>query len=87
MQTPEHAVQTSSQSMVRGLLLDSDRVALVSEHQIFYDRKAGLLEVLPVDLEETYRPIGITLRAHTQPSPAAKLFLEELREVAKELNR
>ena len=87
MQTPKHAVQTSSQSMVRGLLLDSDRVALVSEHQIFYDRKAGLLEVLPVDLEETYRPIGITLRAHTQPSPAATLFLEELRRVAKELKQ
>ena len=87
METPKHAVQTSSQSMVRGLLLDSDRVALVSEHQIFYDRKAGLLEVLPVDLEETYRPIGITLRAHTQPSPAASLLLEELRRVAEELKR
>jgi LysR family transcriptional regulator of gallate degradation len=85
MHTPEQAVQTSSQSMVRGLLLDSDRVALLSEHQIYYDRKAGLLEVLPVELEETYRPIGITLRAHTQPSPAALLFLDELRSVAKAL--
>jgi len=46
-----------------------------------------LLEVLPVDLEETYRPIGITLRAYTQPSPAATLFLEELRQVAEELKR
>mgnify|MGYP001113802912 CR=1 FL=1 len=85
MQTPEQAVQTSSQSMIRGLLLDSDRVALLSEHQIYYDRKADLLEVLPVELEETYRPIGITLRAQTQPSPAATLFLDELRLVAKEL--
>ncbi|EED32842.1 transcriptional regulator, LysR family [gamma proteobacterium NOR5-3] len=85
MDTPKQAVQTSSQSMVRGLLLDSDRVALLSEHQIYYDRKAGLLEVLPVELEETYRPIGITLRALTQPSPAASLFLDELRSVAKEL--
>ena len=83
MQTPQHAVQTSSQSMVRGLLLDSDRVALLSEHQIYYDQKAGLLEVLPVQLEETYRPIGITMRAQTQPSPAAVLFLDELRRVAK----
>lgn len=85
--TPEHAVQTSSQSMVRGLLLDSDRVALLSEHQIHYDRKAGLLDVLPVELKETYRPIGITMRAQTQPSPAATLFLEELRKVAQELKR
>ena len=85
MQTPKQAVQTSSQSMVRGLLLDSDRVALLSEHQIYYDRKADLLEVLPVELEETYRPIGITMRAHTQPSPAAMLFIDELRLVAREL--
>lgn len=85
MTIPEHAVQTSSLSMVRGLLLDSDRVALLSAHQIHHDRKAGLLDVLPVDLEETYRPIGITWRGRTQPSPAAQLFLEQLRRVAAEL--
>jgi len=82
METPEHAVQTSSLSMVRGLLLDSDRVALLSEHQIYYDKMFDVLDVLPVDLEETYRPMGVTMRAHTQPSPAARLFLEQLRAVA-----
>lgn len=87
MEIPKNAIQTSSQSMVRGLLLDSDRVALLSEHQIYYDRKAGLLDVLPVDLEETYRPIGITLRAQTHPSPATTLFLDELRHVASDLKR
>jgi len=46
-----------------------------------------LLEVRPVAPEETYRPIGIARRAHTQPSPAASLFLEELRRVAEELKR
>ncbi len=85
MEIPEHAVQTSSLSMVRGLLLDSDRVALLSEHQIHYDKEFGVLSALPVELAETYRPIGITMRAHTQPSPAAQLFLDELRTVAKEL--
>lgn len=86
MKTPQNAVQTSSQSMVRGLLLDSDRIALLSEHQIHYDRKAGLLDVLPVELKETYRPIGITMRAQTHPSPAATLFLNQLRKVAAELS-
>ena len=86
MDVPQHAVQTSSLSMVRGLLLDSDRVALLSEHQIFYDKQYGVLDVLPVELEETYRPIGITMRSHTQPSPAAQLFLDELRSVAAEVS-
>ncbi|MEH6583684.1 MAG: LysR family transcriptional regulator [Halioglobus sp.] len=86
MDVPAHAVHTSSLSMVRGLLLDSDRVALLSEHQIFYDKQYGVLDVLPVELEETYRPIGITMRAHTQPSPAAQLFLDEFRSVAAEVS-
>jgi LysR family transcriptional regulator, regulator for genes of the gallate degradation pathway len=86
MHVPEHAVETSSLSMVRGLLMDSNRVALLSEHQIYYDKLAGLLDVLPVDLEDTYRPIGVTMRAHTRPSPAAELFLTQLREVAAEIH-
>lgn len=85
MHQPAHSVETSSLSMVRGLLVDSDRVALLSEHQIHYDKQYGILDVLPVELKETYRPIGMTMRAHTQPSPAAQLFLEEIRIAVKEL--
>ena len=66
--------------------MDSDRVALLSEHQIYYDMQFGILDVLPVVLEDTYRPIGLTLRAHTQPSPAAELFLGFLREVSEEIH-
>ena len=86
MDIPEHSVRTSSLSMVRGLLLDSDRVALLSVHQIHYDAMNGLLGALPVELKDTYRPMGITLRTHTQPSPAAHLLIEELRAVAAELS-
>ena len=83
---PENCVETSSMSMVRGLLLESDRVALLSEHQIYYDKLYGQLDVLPVELTDTYRPIGITMRAHTKPSPAAQLFLDQLRAVAAEMH-
>jgi LysR family transcriptional regulator of gallate degradation len=87
MHVPEHAVETSSLSMVRGLLMGSERVALLSEHQIYYDKLSGLLDVLPVELEDTYRPIGVTMRAHTKPSPAAELFLEQLRKVSAEIHQ
>ncbi|WP_240945860.1 LysR family transcriptional regulator [Pseudomaricurvus alkylphenolicus] len=80
--TPEHVVETSSLSTVRGLLLESDRLALLSEHQIYYDKRYGLLTALPLQLADTYRPIGVTLRAQTEPSPAARLFLQSLRHVA-----
>ncbi len=86
MHVPRHAVETSSLSMVRGLLMDSERVALLSEHQIYYDKLSGLLDVLPVEMEDSYRPIGVTMRAHTKPSPAAELFLEQLRKVSAEIH-
>lgn len=79
---PGHSVQTSSLSMIRGLLLDSDRVALLSEHQIYYDALYGLMRPLPIVLEDTFRPMGITLRANTEPSPAARKMIENLRAVA-----
>ncbi len=82
---PPHCIETSSASMVRGLLLESDRVALLSEHQIYYDKKFGALTALPIDMQGTYRPIGITMLSHIKPSPAARLFLDKLREVAREL--
>ena len=82
---PPHAIETSSASMVRGLLLESDRVALLSEHQIYYDKKLGALTALAIDLEDTYRPIGVTMLSHVRPSPATRLFLDNLRSVAKAL--
>ncbi len=83
--SPEHAVETSSLSTVRGMLLESDRIALLSEHQIYYDQKYNVLTVLPLELKDTYRPIGVTMRSHTAPSPAAQLFLDSLRSVAEAL--
>jgi LysR family transcriptional regulator of gallate degradation len=82
---PGHAIHTSSLSMVRGLLMSSNRVSLLSKHQIYYDQTSGLLDVLPVEMNDTYRSIGITMRRHTKPSPAAQLFLYKLREVAEGL--
>ena len=79
---PSQIVETSSISTIRGLLLESDRVALLSRHQAFYDEQAGLLVALPIRLEGTWRPIGITTRAHTTPSPAARLFIDCLRRLA-----
>lgn len=79
---PARIIETSSLSTIRGLLLDSDRLALLSRHQVHYDEAAGLLATLPLRLAGTMRPIGITVRANTTPSPAASLFMEALRAMA-----
>ncbi len=85
LEAPEHIIETSSLSTVRGLLLESNRIALLSEHQIYFDQKFGMLTTLPIELEDTFRPIGVTMRAHTELSPASYLFLRCLRHVATEL--
>ncbi len=82
---PKHAIETSSLSTLRGLLLESDRIALLSAHQIYYEKQYGLLQPLNIELEDSDRPIGVTMRANTSLSPAAELFLQHLRKVAQSL--
>ena len=79
---PRRIVETGSLSAARGLLLEGDWLALLSVHQVQLDLDAGLLAKLPVRLEGTFRPIGMTLRAHTTPSPAARAFMDVLRRIA-----
>jgi LysR family transcriptional regulator of gallate degradation len=82
---PAHTIETSSLTTIRALLLESDHISLLSDHQIYYDKLFGLLRSLPIELKDTYRPIGVTMHARVQLSPAAQLFLESLREVVSSL--
>jgi LysR family transcriptional regulator of gallate degradation len=76
---PAQVIETGSLSMARGLLLESDRLALLSTHQVQLDQDAHLLATLPISLEQTSRPIGITRRSNSTPSPAALVFMDILR--------
>lgn len=84
---PSHVVETSSLVMLRGLLMESDRVSTRSRHQIMYEEQSGLLATLPVDLPETRLPIGITTRARSVLAPAVESFIKELRDVAEEITK
>jgi LysR family transcriptional regulator of gallate degradation len=82
---PQHVVETSSLVMLRGLLMESDRVTVLSRHQIRFDEQGGLLAALPFQLRGTERPIGMTRRKSGTLSPATTLFMEEVRTAAAEL--
>lgn len=84
LQLPLHVIETSSLSMLRGLLLESDRVTILSRHQIRFEEQAGLLATLPFQLSGTERPVGITRRRIGALSPAAELFIAEFRSAAAE---
>ena len=84
---PSHVVETSSLVLLRGLLVESDRVSTRSRHQILYEEQSGLLATLPVDLPESRFPIGITTRARSVLAPAVEMFIEELRKVAQQVSK
>ena len=81
---PEHVIETSSMTLLRGLLLESDRITVLSRHQIHFEEQAKLLAALPFELSGTERPFGMTRRRIGALSPAAELFVDEVRTAARE---
>ena len=83
LQLPLHVIETSSLVMLRGLLLESDRLTVLSRHQIRFEEQSGLLATLPFELSGTTRPFGMTRRRIGALSPAAELFAGEFRAAAR----
>ncbi|WP_068111046.1 LysR family transcriptional regulator [Tropicimonas marinistellae] len=81
---PKRLLEVSSHASLRSILSGSDRVALISRRQIRFEEEAGLLTVLPIELDEASRTIGIVTRSDWEPSQTQKLFIRELRKVALE---
>lgn len=80
---PASLVESSSLNLIRGLLLESDRLTLISEHQIQHEKHMGL-EPLPIDMEYTGRPIGLTFRRNWRPTSTQKMFIQYVRETCRE---
>lgn len=82
LQSPLHVIETSSLVLLRGLLLESDRLTVLSRHQIHFEEQSGLLATLPFELGGTSRPFGMTRRRIGALSPAAELLAAEVRRAA-----
>lgn len=75
-------VETGDMAIIRGLLMRSDMLAVVSAHQLEYEIASGELRPLTLQLRDTFRPIGLIYRRNGLHSPAAQALLEEIRQVA-----
>ncbi len=82
VEAPANYIETSSLTMLRGLLLESDRLALISEHLVKLEVERGILAVLPIKLRETSRPIGVITRNVSSQAPGLEYLLVHLRSVA-----
>ena len=76
-----NAIVTNS-GYVRTILLESDRLAVMSRQQIRFEELAGVLAVLPVALNECTIPVGIRRRGDGISTEISKLFSEQLRELS-----
>jgi DNA-binding transcriptional LysR family regulator len=79
---PVAALECNSLAAARAFLLESDRLMLLSAHQIHYEMRAGLLVALPHPSGKVLRPIGLTLRRDWRPTAPQERLLEVLRRVA-----
>jgi LysR family transcriptional regulator of gallate degradation len=81
--TPTDLVESSSVSTIRALLLESDRLAIISRGRIDYEERSGILAPLAFPLQGTHRKIGITIRAEVSLPPGVEAFLKQLRALAR----
>ncbi len=76
-------VETASLVALRGILLETDRLTILSRRQIAYEEQTGLLSVVPFALPDSERPIGVTTRNGWKPTVLQAEFLDALRNAAR----
>ncbi|HEY5757468.1 MAG TPA: LysR substrate-binding domain-containing protein [Steroidobacter sp.] len=77
--TPDRRIECNSLVAARALLMESDRLMLLSAQQTHYERQAGMLIALPHPAGRVVRPIGLTIRSDWHPTPAQTQLLQVLR--------
>jgi DNA-binding transcriptional LysR family regulator len=82
---PSGLIECNSLVAARAMLQHSDRVMLLSAHQVEQDLASGLLTTLPHPGGRVVRRIGLTLRRDWHPTPAQRELLSLLRDAARDL--
>jgi len=84
---PGGLIETGALASVRGLLLESDRLTVLSRRQIAVELQAGLLAALDLPLPALRRPIVATTRKDWKPTQVQAAVLAEIRAITREWHR
>ena len=84
---PRGQLRVNSALMMQSLLMQSDRLAMMSPRQIQSELQAGLLAVLPLPMPQDARSIGLIRRSDLLLTPGMQTLLEACRQVAAQLIR
>jgi DNA-binding transcriptional LysR family regulator len=82
---PAATIECNSLLAARALLLESDRLMLLSAQQIYYEQRAGLLVARPHPRGRVIRRIGLTQRRDWRPTAAQGKLLAILRNQSQSL--
>ncbi|GLR66160.1 transcriptional regulator [Acidocella aquatica] len=81
---PSRVIECSSLVAARGLLLQSNRAAILSLSQIRYELLSGQLAVLPQPIPGSSRPIGLTFRDNWKPTRVQAAFIDCIAKIVDE---
>jgi LysR family transcriptional regulator of gallate degradation len=79
LKPPMPSVETADLAVIRGVLLHTDMLAVLSAQQLYYECETGQLVVLDITMQNTRRDIGLIVRAGGTPSPAARVLIDAIR--------
>ncbi|WP_375202803.1 LysR family transcriptional regulator [Hyphococcus sp.] len=79
---PEDVIECNSLGAARVLLMNSDRLMLLSDEQIRYEKAANMLISRPHPVREVSRSIGLTMRRNWRPTAAQAALLAEIKRQA-----
>ena len=82
---PRLVVEASSLILIRGLLTDSDSLALISAHQIRHEENLNVLRRLDFKVPAAPRQIGLTLRENWRPTASQKRMIELLEQAGRQV--
>jgi DNA-binding transcriptional LysR family regulator len=78
---PADFVETDSLIATRALLVENDRLTIISPNRAYFELRIGLLDIVPFDVSELSFQFGYTVRAQDSPPPGISEFLAALKKV------
>lgn len=79
---PRPAIETGDLALLRGILVSSNMLTVISAHQLHHEIATGQLTTLPFTMSGLQRQIGITQRKGAHLSPGARALAQEIAAVA-----
>ena len=85
LQPPGNVIDTTASLVITSLLQQSDFLHVMPREIAEYYRQYGMLTILPVELPCRMDSFGIITRTNQLQSPAAKILLHAIRDIAQEI--